>query len=62
MKQIPDDPTIRSMERTGYPPFMTECLNRFVPASERVEEPMTDKEAEAERAYERLRKRLEDET
>ena len=47
---------------TGRAPFMTECLNRFVPAAERIKEPLTDKEAEAERAYERLRKRLEDET
>ena len=30
MKQIPDDPIIRSMERTGYPPFMTRCLNKMV--------------------------------
>ena len=27
MKQIPDDPIIRCIERTGYPPWWDDCVD-----------------------------------
>ena len=44
MMQIPDDPMIRCVERTGYPPFMTQVECIFVKNDDECEVDGKDEE------------------